>query len=408
MHLLAMGKVNFLKQFFAVVLLVSVVPHQVVRAQQPMHLPSSELAVPGTAQKSPISPPTIDASAYANLSIAEALATVFEDVIPHIRSAQDTALFRQVSPSVVLILTNDATGSGSLLQGNVILTSLHVVGHNRQVRVVFKPVDPSGKANVDEVVTGDVVKIDTQRDLALIRPHSLPKRRSLEIAQQDIEVGADVHAIGHPLGQGWTYTKGIVSSVRPDFEWTYGQGDFHRGTIIQTQTPINPGNSGGPLLSDDGKIVGINTFVTKGAEGLNFAVGAKEIRYFLQNPADGMEAFNACTQSKVVFQGRNQLNNAFLLMISLHCDNTADITIVTPDDKAQPIYALVDLKRRGKAEGIIYDLRRSGKWDLSFWDHTLDGTFAWQGLHPDGELMPKSLVPRCGDIKPLPDLKCAA
>jgi hypothetical protein len=118
-------------------------------------------------------------------------------------------------------------------------------------------------------------------------------------------------------------------------------------------------------LSDDGKIVGVNTFVTKGAEGLNFAVGTKEIRYFLQNPADGMEAFNACTQSKVVYEGRNQLNNAFLLMISLHCDNIADITIVSPDDKTQPIYALVDLKRRGRAEGIIYDLRRSGKWDLS-------------------------------------------
>ena len=41
--------------------------------------------------------------------------------------------------------------------------------------VVFNPVDPSGKANVDEVVTGDVVKIDAQRDLALIRPHSLPE-----------------------------------------------------------------------------------------------------------------------------------------------------------------------------------------------------------------------------------------
>ena len=52
------------------------------------------------------------------------------------------------------------------------------------------------------------------------------------------------------------------------------------------------------------------------------------MRYFLQNPADGMEALNACTQSKVVYEGRNQLNNAFLLIISLHCDNIADITIV--------------------------------------------------------------------------------
>jgi S1-C subfamily serine protease len=259
MHLLATSKIHLSTHFLAIALLASLAPHQVASAQEPLSIPNSELLVPGVARKSPISTPTIDASAYADLSTAEALATQFTDLIPHTRSAQDVALFRQVSPSVVLILTKDASGSGSLLQGNVILTSLHVVDHNPEVRVVFKPADPSGKANADEVVTGDVVKVDVQRDLALIRPHSLPKRRPLEISQQDIEVGADVHAIGHPLGQGWTYTKGIVSAVRPDYEWTYGQGDFHRGTIVQTQTPINPGNSGGPLLSDDGKIVGVNT-----------------------------------------------------------------------------------------------------------------------------------------------------
>jgi S1-C subfamily serine protease len=45
----------------------------------------------------------------------------------------------------------------------------------------------------------------------------------------------------------------------------------HRATVIQTQTPINPGNSGGPLLSADGKIVGVNSFKATEAEGLNFA-----------------------------------------------------------------------------------------------------------------------------------------
>ncbi len=220
MHLLQMSKVNLRNHFLATVLLASLTSYQVANAQQPSRLPSSEFAVPDAAQKSPIGAPPIDASAYADLSTAEALAMQFTDVIPHTRGAQDIALFRQVSPSVVLILTKDASASGSLLQGDVILTTLHVVGHNPEVRAVFKPADPSGKANAAEVVTGDVVKIDVERDLALIRPRSLPKRRPLEIAQQEIDVGADVNAIGHPFGQGWTYTKGIVSSVRPDYEWT--------------------------------------------------------------------------------------------------------------------------------------------------------------------------------------------
>jgi hypothetical protein len=160
MRFFAMSKVDPQKHLLAIVLLASFAPYQVARAQQPLHLPRSELAIPGVAQKSPIGAPMIDAPAYADLNTAEALATKFEDAIPHTRSAQDTALFRQVAPSVVLILTKDAVGSGSLLQDNAILTSLHVVDHNLEVRVIFKPADPSGRANTDEVVPADIVKVD--------------------------------------------------------------------------------------------------------------------------------------------------------------------------------------------------------------------------------------------------------
>ena len=335
----------------------------------------------------------------------------FKEAIPHTRGAQDVSLFRRVAPSVVLIFTAGGIGSGSVLQGNIILTNLHVVDHNQEVTVLFKPANPNGKAATDEVVKGDIVKVDVQRDLALIRPRSLPNHtiRPLEISTQDIEVGADVHAIGHPKGEDWTYTKGIVSSVRPDYEWTYGQGEKHRATVIQTQTPINPGNSGGPLLSDDGKIVGVNTFIKTGAESLNFAVAAEEIRFFLRNPDDGIAALQTCNQPKIIFEGRNRDNNAVIRMVSLRCDDTADVTFVWPDDAREPIYALFDSHRRGKPNGIILDLRRSGRWEVSYWENDLfDGTFAWQGVHPDGQLIPKSFVPRCGDRRPLLDFKCAA
>ncbi len=134
MHLLAMSKVDLQKHLLAIVLLASLASYQAARAQQPSHLPSPELAIPGAAQKSPISAPPIDASAYANLNTVEALATQFKDAIPHTRSGQDVIIFRQAAPSVVLILTKDASGSGSLLQGTVILTSLHVVDHNAAPR----------------------------------------------------------------------------------------------------------------------------------------------------------------------------------------------------------------------------------------------------------------------------------
>ena len=146
------------------------------------------------------------------------------------------------------------------------------------------------------------------------------------------------------------------------------------------------GNSGGPLLSDDGKIVGVNSFIRTDAEGLNFAVAAKEISYFLRNKANGMEALNTCDQTKPIFEGRNQENTGFIRMISLQCDAKADVTIVALDDKTQPIYALVDLKRRGKPEGIVFDVGRTGKWSNSYWDTKLDDIFPSEGYILTGSL----------------------
>jgi S1-C subfamily serine protease len=350
----------------------------------------------------------LSTSVYADFSVAEALTTQFKEEVPHTRGAQDILLFRQIAPSVVLILAKDALGSGSLLQNNVILTNFHVIDHSREVTVVFKPIDPSGRASPDEVVKADVVKIDEQRDLALVRPRSLPNRivSPLEISSQDIEVGADVRAIGHPTGEGWTYTKGIISSVRPNYDWPGDGGEPHRATVIQTQTPINPGNSGGPLLSDDGKIVGVNTFIKKGVEGLNFAVAANEIRYLLKSPANGMEALNACNQAKTIFEGRNKTNTGFVRQISLRCDDKVDIALLMPDDTHEPLLAYVYWKRSGKLDGLVFDNRRVGKWDTSVWDTLLDGTFPLRGVHPDGQLVPSSFVQRCGARKPLRDLQC--
>ena len=202
--------------------------HRTARAEEPFQIPGSELSIPGVVRKSPISAPTINGSAYVDLSGAEALAMKFKDAIPHTRGAQDISLFRDDAPSVVLILVKDGLGSGSLILDNVIVTNLHVVDHNREVTVVFKPTDLSGKPTEDEIVKADVVKLDVQRDLALVRPRSLPKRavRPLQISSTDIEIGSDVAAIGHPEGEAWTYTKGIVSQIRPDYEWSGGAGDF--------------------------------------------------------------------------------------------------------------------------------------------------------------------------------------
>jgi S1-C subfamily serine protease len=177
----------------------ALISYQAVFAEDLLQIPKSELSIPGVVQKSSIDAPKISSATYADLSGAEALTMQFKDAVAHTRGPQDVSLFRRAAPAVVLILVKEGLGSGSLLQGNVILTNFHVVDHNREVTVVFKPTDPSGKATQDEVVKGDVVKVDVQRDLALVRPRSLPNHSvlPLEVSSQEIEVGADVRAIGH-------------------------------------------------------------------------------------------------------------------------------------------------------------------------------------------------------------------
>jgi S1-C subfamily serine protease len=272
--------------------------HQPAKAQESVQFPTLEIPKSAVAEEIPkdvtLPRDTPNVDTLSSPLIGRALVSLYKDSVPRTRGTQDISLFRKDAPSVVLILTNDALGSGSLLKDNTILTNRHVVANGRQVTVVFKPSDPSGKARDDEVVRADVIKLDVQRDLALLRPASIPSRRPLDISTENsIDVGTDVVAIGHPTGEAWTFTKGIVSAFRPDYEWSGGPNDDkHIATVIQTQIPINPGNSGGPLLTEDGKIVGVNSFRTAGAEGLNFAVAAKEIRFFLANPNNGMQAQN--------------------------------------------------------------------------------------------------------------------
>jgi S1-C subfamily serine protease len=217
------------------------------------------------------------------------------------RGAREIDIFRQAAPAVVLLKTKEGSGSGIILHNGVILTNRHVVEGVGAVQIFFKPNDLTHDEVVAETRLGKVKAVDPQRDLALIAPDSLPHNyKFLEISSRDdFDVGADVYAIGHPLGYSWTFTQGIISGVRAI------NNDGQHYTAIQTQTPINPGNSGGPLLNSELEVVGINTWVrdvstidkkevageemtiVRPAQGLNFAVSARDLRNFVSDVESG-------------------------------------------------------------------------------------------------------------------------
>ncbi len=328
---------------------------------------------------------------------AEAVRAQENDMPLMTRGPQEVALFRKASPAVVLLCTDNSLGSGSLISADTILTNWHVVEGHPLVAVVFKPEKEGSKISNADIVPGEVIKVDETKDLALVKVSKVPSRVTpLALGTSDeLEIGADVHAIGHPTGETWSYTKGIISQVRDDFAWSdKGKSHHFKAKVIQTQTPINPGNSGGPLLSDKGNIIGVNAFKTDG-EGLNFAVAVGEVETFLKakKTAAASSSQKDKKEPKIIFSGRNQSDSGFIQNISSAGDGFSDITILYPDDEKEPYLCVMDTNRDGKIDVWIFNPKRDGRWESSLYDTNFDGKPDLEGVHSDGKITPSRYQP---------------
>ena len=242
------------------------------------------------------------------------------------RSAKDAEIYRALSPSVVEILTQDGLGSGSLIgTSGEIITNYHVVQGYSDVGVIFKPAIEGKEPTRDDVKLGHVVKFDEVADLALVKTVEVPKGRNpIRLGDSsDLAIGTDVHAIGHPKAQTWTYTTGIISQYRIGFEWVI-ENIKHKADVIQTQTPISPGNSGGPLIGESSTLIGVNTLQRTDAENLNFAVSVDDVRRFLARQGNRLaQGANTSTgkgdrlqsncEPKEISRSRNKANDAVVI-----------------------------------------------------------------------------------------------
>lgn len=156
----------------------------------------------------------------------------------------------------------EGTGSGFIIDAQgVILTNAHVIEGADRVLVTLR----DGRE-----FPGEVVGEDPLTDIAVIRVEASDLPAVTLGNSEQLRPGEWAIAIGNPLGLDNTVTAGIISATGRSSAQI--RVPDKRVSFIQTDAAINPGNSGGPLLNERGEVIGVNTAIIGGAQGLGFAI----------------------------------------------------------------------------------------------------------------------------------------
>ncbi len=299
-----------------------------------------------------------------------------------------SSIYKAYAPAVALVLhVKDekvvSTGSGIILNNRGdIVTNHHVVEGADSLRILLL------QYQENFYFSAKLMNCNPSRDLAYIKMEHVPDEfHFVELgSNSDVLVGDDVHAIGHPIGQPWVYTRGTIGQIYPGYTWAI-EGHDYEATVIQTQTPLNPGNSGGPLITDEGKVVGINTWITAGAQGVNFAVSVDDIKDFYQNrfsyPCEKAMAPDTKNEPRII--DRLDTNSDGVIdqvKIDVDGDGIADILEIDKDQDGKTDQTHLDTNGDGYFETLfiqkpdmfifVIDRDKDGKYDIVGYDYDKD------------------------------------
>lgn len=183
---------------------------------------------------------------------SETIIRVVENIGPAVIGVRRTSRARDLY---------DGAGSGVIISPDgYVLTNNHVVRGAGRIE---------GVLNDGSVATAEIVGADPDTDLALLRLEGR-KHHCADLGDSDaLQVGELSIAMGNPLGLQATVTVGVISALRRTLR---GESGRLIEDVIQTDAALNPGNSGGALVDAHGSVVGINTAIIGGAQGICFAV----------------------------------------------------------------------------------------------------------------------------------------
>lgn len=260
----------------------SFLPAKIFESQK--NEPQSQVVTQNTNNQSPaVTIPEISSSSASDPNFVVAVVQKVGDAVVRI-DASRTVQSRRVPTDPFLRRFGNSessqprqrveqgSGSGFIINSSgQILTNSHVVDGADSVIVTLKD---------GRTFDGRVLGEDPVTDVALIEieANNLP---ILPIGNSDtLQPGEAVIAIGNPLGLNNTVTSGILSATGRSSS-DIGVSD-KRVDYIQTDAAINPGNSGGPLLNSRGQVIGMNTAIIRGAQGLGFAIPINTVQRISQ------------------------------------------------------------------------------------------------------------------------------
>jgi serine protease Do len=202
---------------------------------------------------------------------------VAERVSPAVVNISAESIVRDIDPFFGGIFSPrrraQALGSGLVIDANgIVLTNEHVIEGASKIVVTLR----DGRE-----LEAEVLGSDRDADLAVLRVGAkglpaVPLGRS-----NDLLIGETVVAIGNPFGLSHTVTTGVLSAVGRTVPSESGQRMFT--DFLQTDASINPGNSGGPLVNISGDVIGINSAIVSGANGIGFAIPADRARRVVED-----------------------------------------------------------------------------------------------------------------------------
>jgi len=167
----------------------------------------------------------------------------------------------------------NSLGSGVIIDSShrYVLTNHHVIVRASKIHVTL--------SNQQEF-EARVVGTDPESDLTILKIETSIEVPAIPMGRSDdLMIGETVIAIGNPFGLSHSVTTGVISALNRSVRTE--QQVYHN--FIQIDAPINPGNSGGPLLNINGELIGINTAIYSGAEGIGFAIPIDRAKRIVDN-----------------------------------------------------------------------------------------------------------------------------